>query len=120
LTRRATAWGLSADKLAELEPLHSEAKAPHEKCETASYTQLDMQAKNEKKDLLRKKEAEFARFHLQNNGKVSDNWRKEVRVPIYDKTPAPLPAPDSAQGGSPRLSTGLNVCGSLRRRRRRR
>jgi hypothetical protein len=91
----ATEWGLPADKLAELEPLHIEVKSLHEKCKTASYTQLDMHAKNEKKALLRKKEAEFVRFHLQNNDKMSDNGRKELHIPIYDRTHTPHPAPDT-------------------------
>lgn len=91
----ATEWGLPADKLTELEPLHIEVKGLHEKCKTSSYTPLDIQAKNEKKELLRKKEAEFVRFHLQNNDKVSDNGRKELGIPIHDTTRTPHPAPDT-------------------------
>jgi hypothetical protein len=90
-----TEWGLPEDKLSALDSLHIEVKGLHEKCKTPSYTQLDMQAKNEKKDLLKKQEEEFVRFHLQNNDKVSDNGRKELCIPIYDKTHTPHPAPDS-------------------------
>jgi hypothetical protein len=92
---RKTEWGLPEDKLAGLESLHIEVKALHEKCQTASYTQLDMQAKNEKRDLFRKDGAEFVRFHLQNNDKVPDGGRRELRIPIYDTTRTPYPAPDS-------------------------
>ncbi|MDR0644290.1 MAG: hypothetical protein LBG05_05165 [Treponema sp.] len=91
----AAEWGLPADKLTVLETLHGEVKTLHEKCQTASYTQLDMQAKNEKKEQLRKSEAEFVRFHLQNNDKMSDNGRRELRIPIYDTIHTPHPAPDS-------------------------
>jgi hypothetical protein len=35
------------------------------------------------------------RFHLQNNDKVPDNGCRELRIPIYDKTHTPHPAPDS-------------------------
>ncbi|MDR0644922.1 MAG: hypothetical protein LBG05_08510 [Treponema sp.] len=88
-------WALPDDKLSALESLYIEVKALHEKCQTAASTKLDMQSKNEKKDLLRKNEAEFVRFHLQNNDKVSDTGRKELRIPIHDRTPTPHPAPDT-------------------------
>ena len=88
-------WGLPDDKLSALEALHIKVKALHEKCQTAAYTKLDMQAKNEKRDLLRKQEGEFVRFHLQNNDKMTDNGREELRIPIYDKTPTSHPAPDT-------------------------
>jgi hypothetical protein len=42
-----------------------------------------------------KSSTEFVRFHLQNNDKVPDNGRRELRIPIYDKTRTPHPAPDS-------------------------
>jgi hypothetical protein len=88
-------WGLPEPKLSALEALHVQVKALHEKCQTAAYTKLDMQEKNEKRDLLKKQEEEFVWFHLQNNDKVSDTGRKELRIPIYDKTPTPHPAPDT-------------------------
>jgi hypothetical protein len=88
-------WELPENKLTELNSLHTEVKLLHEKCQTASYTQLDMQAKNEKKELLKKMEEEFVRFHLQNNDKVSDNGRTELHIPIYDKIHTPHPTPDT-------------------------
>jgi hypothetical protein len=88
-------WGLPEDKLTVLESLHIEVKGLHEKCQTAFYTPLDMQAKNEKKALLKKTEKDFVRFHLQNNDKMTDNGRRELRIPIYSKTHTPRPAPDS-------------------------
>jgi hypothetical protein len=93
--KHAAELDLPADQLTGLETLHTEVKALHEKCQTASYTKLDMQAKNEKKALLKKKEEGFVRFHLQNNEKMTDNIRKELRIPIYDRTLTPRPAPDS-------------------------
>ncbi|MDR1326470.1 MAG: hypothetical protein LBK00_10585 [Treponema sp.] len=90
-----TEWGLPDDKLTALESLYTEFKTLHQICHTAAYTKLEMQAKNEKKALLRKLEAEFIRFHLQNNDKVSDNGRRELGIPVYDKTPTPHPAPDT-------------------------
>jgi hypothetical protein len=92
----AVELGLPTDKLSEIETLHIEVKALHEKCRTSSYTKVDMQMKNEKRELLRKKKAEFVLFHLQNNDKMMDALREELRIPIYDKTHPPHPKPDSA------------------------
>ncbi|MDR2446847.1 MAG: hypothetical protein LBD58_06100 [Treponema sp.] len=86
--------GRPEDKLSALETLRIEAKSPREKRKTASYAKSDMREKNEKSGPLKKKEEEFVRFHLQNDGKAPDNGRKELRIPICDKTPAPRPAPD--------------------------
>ncbi|MDR1400605.1 MAG: hypothetical protein LBJ41_11840 [Treponema sp.] len=91
----ATEWGIPTEKLTELEPLYLEVNDLHEKCKTTAHTKLDVQTKNGKKGLLKKKEAEFVRFHLQNNVKVSDNGRRELRIPIYRKTHMPHPIPDS-------------------------
>jgi hypothetical protein len=35
------------------------------------------------------------RFHLKNNEKMTDNIRKDLRIPIYDRTPTPQSAPGS-------------------------
>jgi hypothetical protein len=91
----AAEWSLPSAQLTELETLHNEFKALHEKCRTASYTKLDMQAKNEKKTLLKKKEEVFVRNNLQNNDAMTDNGRKALRIPIYDRTPTPHPAPSA-------------------------
>ncbi|MDR2394664.1 MAG: hypothetical protein LBD93_11000 [Treponema sp.] len=130
----AVELGLPTDKLSEIETLHIEVKVLHEKYRISAYTKVDMQMKNEKRELLKKKEAEFVLFHLQNNDKMTDAVRKELRIPIYDKTHTPHPKPASVPeidiaaptrgrcgsssamrirrvGGSPNLSTGLNVCG---------
>ncbi|MDR0411183.1 MAG: hypothetical protein LBH75_04330 [Treponema sp.] len=93
--KHKTEWGLTEEHLSPLEALHGEVKTLHEKCKTATYTKLDMQMKNEKKALLKKKEAEFVRFHLQNNEKMTDSGRRELRITIYDRTPTPHPKPDS-------------------------
>jgi hypothetical protein len=63
-TRRRA--GVARRQARGIEALHIEVKALHEKCKTASYIKLDMQAKNEKS--LAQKEEEFMRFHLQNDG----------------------------------------------------
>ncbi|MDR1218501.1 MAG: hypothetical protein LBK73_02710 [Treponema sp.] len=93
-TANKTAWNLPEDKLTELRTLHNEVKTLHELCQTASYTKLDMQAKNEKKGRLIHLEEVFVRNNLQNNDAMTDNGRKALRIPIYDSTPTPLPAPD--------------------------
>jgi hypothetical protein len=91
----AAEWGLPADQLAELEAEHGVYKALYEKCRTASYTKLDMQAKIEKRKALVKREEVFVRNNLQNNDRMTDNGRAKLRIPIHDTTPTPRPAPDT-------------------------
>jgi hypothetical protein len=86
-------WDVSLSQIAELETLHNEFNTLYELCKTSNYTKLDMQAKNEKKALLNKKERVFVRNNLQNNDKMTDNGRKELQIPIHDKVPTPHPAP---------------------------
>jgi hypothetical protein len=88
-------WKLSEDKLTEIQTLHTEVKTLHELCKTASYTKLDMQAKNEKKRLLIQLEEVFIRNNLQNNDAMTDNGREALRIPIHDTTPTPHPVPDT-------------------------
>ncbi|MDR1466058.1 MAG: hypothetical protein LBI40_00335 [Treponema sp.] len=88
-------WKLVDGKLVDLRTLHDEVKALHELCQTASYTKLDMQAKNEKKKQLIHLEEVFVRNNLQNNDAMTDNGREELRIPIHDPKPTPQPAPES-------------------------
>ncbi|MDR1072169.1 MAG: hypothetical protein LBL45_00625 [Treponema sp.] len=81
-------------KLTELQALHNEVKASHELCQTASYTRLDMQEKNEKKERLIHLEEVFVRNNLRNNDATTDTGRKEVGISIHDDTRTPVPAPD--------------------------
>jgi hypothetical protein len=85
---------LSEDKLSEVQTLHKEVKVLHELCQTASYTKLDMQAKNEKKQQLIHLEEVFVRNNLQNNDAMTDNMREELRIPIHDPKPTPTPPPE--------------------------
>jgi hypothetical protein len=91
----AVEWNLPEAQLTELETLHNESAALHEKCQTASYTKLDMQAKNEKMTALKKAEEVFVRNNLQNNDAMTDNGREALRIPIYDRNPTPHPAPST-------------------------
>jgi hypothetical protein len=88
-------WNLPEDKVAELQTPHNDLKALHERCQTASYTKLDMQAKNEKKSQFIRLEEVFVRNNLQNNEVMTDDDRKALRIPIHDTTPTPHPAPDT-------------------------
>jgi hypothetical protein len=88
-------WNLSQSKLDELLALHNEVKTLHQLCQTSSFTKLDMQAKNEKKAELLHLEKVIERNNLHNNDAMTDNGRQELRIPIYDKTPSPHPAPDT-------------------------
>ena len=72
----ADVWKLPPDQLTGLETLHNEVKALHEVCQTASYTKLDMQAKNEKKGLLVRREEVFVRNNLQDNDLMTNNGRE--------------------------------------------
>jgi hypothetical protein len=87
-------WKLPEDKLTELQTLHGRVKTLHELCRTASYTRLDMQEKNEKKERLIHLEEAFVRNNLQNNDAMTDNGRRELGIPIHDDTRTPVPAPD--------------------------
>ncbi|MDR0599977.1 MAG: hypothetical protein LBG84_07855 [Treponema sp.] len=89
-------WGLNGTHLTELEGLQAEVKALHETCRTSMYTKLDMQAKNEKKALLKKRLEVYVRNNLQNNDVMTDNGREALRIPIHDRNPTPRPAPDTA------------------------
>jgi hypothetical protein len=89
-----TVWNLQESKLTELQTLHNEVKALYELCQTASYTKIDMQAKHEKKKQLIHLEEVFIRNNLQNNDAMTDTGRKELGIPIHDKKPTPVPAPD--------------------------
>jgi hypothetical protein len=89
-----TELGLSEGKLTELQTLHNEVKALHELCQTAAHTKLDMQAKNEKKKRLIHLEEVFVRNNLQNNDAMTDSLREALGIPIHDKKPSPVPAPD--------------------------
>jgi hypothetical protein len=89
-----TEWKLDDAQLTELDALYAEVKALHETCRTAAYTKLDMQAKNEKKNLLKKRLEVFVRNNLQNNDAMTDNGREALRIPIHDRKPTPRPAPD--------------------------
>jgi hypothetical protein len=88
-------WHLEQSKLDELLALHNEVKALHQLCQTAAYTKLDMQAKNEKKARLIQLEEVFVRNNLQNNDAMTDNGRAEVGIPIHDKNRSPHPKPDT-------------------------
>jgi hypothetical protein len=81
--------GLPEDKLDEIETAHGEAKALHEKCQTASYTKVDMEMKREKIELLRHLEEVFVRNNLQNNDRMTNALRAELRIPIRDPHPSP-------------------------------
>jgi hypothetical protein len=85
-------WKLPEAQLTEIETLHGEFKALHEKCQTASCTKLDIQAKNEKKAALKKAEEIFVRNNLQNNDAMTDNGREALRIPIHDRIPTPQSA----------------------------
>jgi hypothetical protein len=87
-------WKLPQDQLTALETLHNEVKVLHQVCQTSSYTKLDMQAKNEKKALLIKREEVFVRNNLQNNDLMTDNGREQLRIPIHDLKPTPTPKPE--------------------------
>ena len=87
--------GPAQDQLTALGALHAEVKNLHELCQTASANKLMMRAKNEKKAELVKKEETFVRNHLQNNDKMTNLGREQLRIPIYDKKPTPRPAPDT-------------------------
>ena len=63
---------LPDDKLSEIQSLHSEVKTLHELCQTASYTKVDMQAKNEKKRRLIHLEEVFVRNNLHNKYFMSE------------------------------------------------
>jgi hypothetical protein len=54
-----------------------------------------MQAKNEKKRLLKQEEEVFVRNNLQNNDAMMDNVREALRIPIHDRTPSARPVPDT-------------------------
>jgi hypothetical protein len=90
-----TLWALPEDKLAEIQTLHGEAKALYEKCQTASYTKVDMETKREKVKQLRTLEEVFVRNNLQNNDKMTDAGRTKLRIPIHDTHPTPHPKPDT-------------------------
>ncbi|MDR2480684.1 MAG: hypothetical protein LBD07_00115 [Spirochaetaceae bacterium] len=92
---RASEWNLVKSKIEELRALHDEVAALHQICQTPNYTKLDMQAKNEKKTLLKQEEEVFVRNNLQNNDAMTDNGRQALRIPIYDRTPTPRPTPDA-------------------------
>ncbi|MDR2797640.1 MAG: hypothetical protein LBB80_04790 [Treponema sp.] len=94
-TANKTLWNLPEDKLAALSALHNEVKALHAKCQTVTYTKLDMQEKKEKKKELVHLEEVFVRNNLQNNDAMNDSGRRNLRIPIYDKTPTAHPAPES-------------------------
>jgi hypothetical protein len=94
-TDNATAWNLPQDKLAELRPLHNEARRLYDLCQTSSYTKLDMQAKHEKMARLIHLEEVFVRNNLQNNDAMTNNGREALRIPIYDTKPTPHPAPQT-------------------------
>jgi hypothetical protein len=89
----AVEWALPTDQITGLEALHNEFKALHEKCVTAAWTKLDMQAKNEKKKILIKREEVFVRNNLQNNDRMTDSGRKSLRIPIYATIPTSQSAP---------------------------
>ncbi|MDR1126568.1 MAG: hypothetical protein LBL06_00405 [Treponema sp.] len=89
-----TELGLPEGKLTELQTLHNEVKVLHELCQTATYTKLDMQAKNEKKKQLIHLEEVFIRNNLQNNDAMTDNLREALGIPIHDTKPTPVPAPE--------------------------
>jgi hypothetical protein len=76
-TENKTLWCLPEDKLTEITTLHGQAKALHDKCQTASYTKVDMEMKHEKVALLRHREEVFVRNNLQNNDKEN---RYTVRI----------------------------------------
>jgi hypothetical protein len=88
-------WGLPEDKLQEIETLHGEVKALYEKCQTPTYTKTDMERKHETRKHLRHLEEVFVRNNLQNNDKMTDAGRTELRIPIHDLHPTPHPKPDS-------------------------
>jgi hypothetical protein len=88
-------WNLPEAKLSELESLQTQVRALHEKCRTASFTKLDMREKLDLKKQLIRLEEVFVRNHLQNNDAMTDTGRTALRIPIYDKTPSPHPAPDT-------------------------
>jgi hypothetical protein len=87
-------WNLSEVKLVELQALHDEVKDLHELCQTASYTKLDMQVKNEKKQQLIHLIKVFVRNNLQNNDAMTDTGRKALGIPIYDNKHTPVPVPE--------------------------
>ena len=91
----AVEWNLPQTKLHEMRTLHDETAALHQLCQTAGYTKLDMQAKNEKKRLLKQEEEVFVRNNLQNNDAMTDNGREALRIPIHDRTPSSRPVPDT-------------------------
>jgi hypothetical protein len=94
-TANKTLWGLPEDKLTEIQTLHADAKALYEKCQTASYTRIDMETKHEKMKALRHLEEVFVRNNLQNNDKMTDAGRTALRISIHDPHPTPHPKPDS-------------------------
>jgi hypothetical protein len=70
-------WKVSEDKLKELQVLHNEVKALNELCRSASCTKQDMQAKNEKKELLMRLEETFVLSNL--NIVLTDNGNQQKK-----------------------------------------
>ncbi|MHB9292717.1 hypothetical protein Holit_01820 [Hollandina sp. SP2] len=93
-TAHKVAWKLPEDKLAELHALHTEVKALHALCQTASYTKLDMPQKNEKKERFLHFEEVFVWNNLQNNDAMTDEGRRALMIPVHDPMPTPHPAPE--------------------------
>jgi hypothetical protein len=90
-----TEWGLDPVQVSGLETEHGVYKALYEKCQTSSYTKLEMKAKIEKRSAFEKHLEVFIRNNLQNNDRMTDQGRAALQIPIHDTTPTPHPAPDT-------------------------
>ncbi|MDR0562071.1 MAG: hypothetical protein LBG73_05220 [Spirochaetaceae bacterium] len=90
-----TSWHLSEDKLDEISALFTQFKQQHHLCATPAHTQVDMQKKHDLKAALVKKTDVFITNELQYTYYVTDQGRAQAGVPIHDKIPTPVPAPDT-------------------------
>ena len=90
-----TLLGIPDERITELETPFTQFKTLYEKCQTATYTKVDMEQKNISKKIMCKKITDFVRFHLQNNEKMTDDMRVEFQIPIYDTHHTKHPSPES-------------------------
>ncbi|MDR1325073.1 MAG: hypothetical protein LBK00_03455 [Treponema sp.] len=90
-----TLWNLPDNQLTDLRTLHGQVKGLHSLCNTPACTKLDTQTKNEKKILLLHREEVFVRNNLQNNDAMTDDGRRALQIPVYDRKSTPAPEPST-------------------------
>jgi hypothetical protein len=95
---RAAGWGISAEKLAELQSLLAAFQTAYDAAQDTNRGSTDVYRKKEARKALEAAARDFANKYLRYNCAVTDDDRRSMGVPPRNTSRAPVPPPSTYPG----------------------